>query len=754
MLGRLLLSTVIVIAGTGLGSLSAADAELDANKPLSDAYRALFTDPESARQSERPYIQPQVQYAGAHSLQTTLRIAYSEQIIPADPTAGIAKDQRIKLRCYNGNMIGPTLRLRPGNLLAIQLQNDLPTGEQDGDCQPHSSNPNLPHGWNCTNLHTHGLHVSPEGIADNVFRQIAPQTSEDYEIQLGEKHVAGTFWYHAHKHGSVALQVTTGMAGALIVDGGLDDIAEIKNAFERLIVFQQLVFRPDPDKVVTPEPRDLYDRVIQADPPPADAADPVTVTLINGQLHPVIRVSPDSVERWRFIHAGIEDQIRVAVVKDDEHLEGPSDEVSRVPLYEIAVDGIPRGKIVPREWNVLYPAYRWDVLFKAPPEPGEYLLINETVPPALELREDMPGHTAARDQPVRRPQYLAKIVVEGPAKPMKLPHADDLAAVVPAEFASITDSEVLDPQTGKKRACFLEFAQQDGKFKVDGCEYQPDRIDRVAWLGQAEEWHLKAKKASHPFHIHVNPFQQLVVDDNNNVVDRIWRDTLFLSSKDPKPSVVRMRFREFTGKTVLHCHILDHEDQGMMENLVILPAGQPLGNLKVRVLCNDAPAPDCPANEGVGQGLQEAPEFQLADTEGNKYRVSQSLKRPLIAVFFRGMGCLHCVQQLQALRDAHGEFAELGIDLVAVSSDSAATLSEAYQSFRQSESALPFPLLADESHATFKAFGCYDEGPEHGTFLIAANRKVVWQNVGRQPFTDIGALLDECRRISTGQPEP
>lgn len=744
-----------VLVGLVAGAWATAPLRADEEReqPLSDSYGVLFSEPEAVRKSERPFIQPQVQYAGADSLKTTLRIAYSEQIIPAEESVGIAKDQRIKLRCYNGNMIGPTLRLRPGNRLLITLQNDLPPGEEDGDCQPHPSDPNIPHGWNCTNLHTHGLHVSPEGNADNVFREVAPRSSAEYEIDLPPGHVPGTFWYHAHKHGSVALQVTTGMAGALLVDGGLDEIPEIRDAFERLIIFQQLVFRPDPNRVVTPEPRDLYDRVVR-NQAGDDESEPVTVTLINGQLHPVLRVAPGAVERWRFVHAGIEDEIRVAVVKDDEHLAGPSDEVTRVPLYELAVDGIPRGKLVPREWNLLYPAYRWDVLFKAPEEPGEYLLINERVPPALQLREETPGQPGARPSSTRGTQYLARIVVTGTAKPMKLPHADDLAAAVPAEFASITESEVTDPETGKKRICYLEFAQQNGKFKVDGCEYQPDRIDRVAWLNRAEEWHLKAKKASHPFHIHVNPFQQIIVDENNNVIDRIWRDTLFLSSKDPKPSVVRMRFQQFPGKTVLHCHILDHEDQGMMENFLILPAGQPLGDLKVRVLCNDTPAPDCPPNEAEPQALRGAPDFELPDTQGERRQLKDLAARPLVLVFFRGMGCLHCVQQLEALKRAFPQIQEAGCGLAAVSSDSRAVLEESYIAYLEAEEPLPFLLLADEELAVFKAFGCFADRPLHGTFVISANRDVAWQQVGSEPFMDLEQLLQECRRVGKPAARP
>ena len=271
---------------------------------------------------------------------------------------------------------------------------------------------NIPHGWNCTNLHTHGLHVSPEDLADNIFVEIPPGGFEHaYEYCIPKNHVAGTFWYHAHKHGSVAMQVTNGLAGALIVEGGLDELPEIRQARERIFVLQQLRFTPDPGNLVTPQPGDLYDRFGARAAGPGRADDmsqgKVTIPLVNGQLHPTISVQPGAVERWRFVHAGVDHLISVAVVKDDAHLLGPPDSVTHVPLHEIAVDGIPRGKCTPRNAYDMYPGYRWDALFKTPSEPGNYFLVSAPVAPERVLREEQA--TAVQPQ-----EYLARIVVEGP----------------------------------------------------------------------------------------------------------------------------------------------------------------------------------------------------------------------------------------------------------------------------------------------------------------------------------------------------
>ena len=97
---------------------------------------------------------------------------------------------------FNGTSPGPTLRVRPGDLLRVRLVNYID--------QP-------------TNLHTHGLHVSPQGNGDNPFVTIEPGDSFDYAIPIPADHPAGTYWYHPHHHGTVADQIFAGLVGALLV---------------------------------------------------------------------------------------------------------------------------------------------------------------------------------------------------------------------------------------------------------------------------------------------------------------------------------------------------------------------------------------------------------------------------------------------------------------------------------------------------------------------------------------------------------
>src|SRR5262249_54872784 len=142
---------------------------------------------------------------------------------------------KVFLRNYNGKLVGPTLHVRPGDTLRITLKNELDPETDTGALD-------TMHGFNTTNLHTHGLNVSPSGDSDNVLREVGPGKTASYVIKIPANHPAGTFWYHAHKHGSVAGQVGSGMAGALIIAGGQDNVPEIAAAADRVLVLQQIPY--------------------------------------------------------------------------------------------------------------------------------------------------------------------------------------------------------------------------------------------------------------------------------------------------------------------------------------------------------------------------------------------------------------------------------------------------------------------------------------------------------------------------------
>lgn len=452
-------------------------------------------------------------------LDTTLTTRYGEHRIAGCPT---------RLRLYGGELVGPTLRVAPGDTLEIELVNHLPLNPPR--LPPYD--PNIPHDFNTTNLHTHGLHVSPAGNADNVLLRIDPEVTLQYEIKLPRDHPPGTFWYHPHVHGSTAIQVGSGMAGALIVEGGLDRVTEIAAARERIFVFQQI-------------PYDRAGRVEDFDESfgPGKWAEMKRRTTINGQLYPTIRMRPGAVERWRFIHGGVRETLMVA-------LEGHQ-------LHEIAVDGLATGRIDTWDTVELQPGYRSDVMVQALPLPPgttrmEYLLVDRPSSAELSLLQ------VAEERAV-----LAKVVVEGQPVRLQLPRPEQVAGLVPFPWIEETRGEqtlVFDIDTSVEPARFL----------VNGRPFGNDHR-RLLELGRAETWNLRSDFASHPFHIHVNPFQHERRGPDGRP-QRVWRDTLLLREKQPE--TVRTRYSRYVGTFVLHCHILDHEDQGMMELVEVRPPGQ------------------------------------------------------------------------------------------------------------------------------------------------------------------------------------
>ena len=141
--------------------------------------------------------------------------------------------------------------------------------------------------------------------------------------------------------------------------------------------------------------------------------------------------------------------------------------------------------------------------------------------------------------------------------------------------------------------------------------------------------------------------------------------------------------------------------------------------------------------------------FDLPVAKGGRRRLADFAGRPVVVVFYLGFGCLHCVEQLKAFGPKAKAFADAGIDLVAIGTDSVAGAAASIEALEESDRP-PFPLLADPELAAFKAWRCFDdfEGiPLHGTFLVDAAGKVRWQDVSFDPFTEIDWLLGESRRL-------
>jgi peroxiredoxin len=240
-------------------------------------------------------------------------------------------------------------------------------------------------------------------------------------------------------------------------------------------------------------------------------------------------------------------------------------------------------------------------------------------------------------------------------------------------------------------------------------------------FGTAQEWTIRATPPvldyhsdgtsdlypnNHPFHLHVNPFQVVGytdADGKRKPTRKVWRDTLLI--KGGESYTIRTRFLDFKGQTVFHCHILDHEDQGMMVPLNIDDPNNP------------APGGKSAADARLKPASDPAPALKLPEPGGASHELAEFRRRNVVLVFFQGVECTHCAGQLRDLVRAGREAGDADAEIVAVSSRRIADPARAFQTLGVSASDR-FTLLVDDGHRAFRAFGCYEDGPRHGLFLI------------------------------------
>lgn len=360
-------------------------------------------------------------------------------------------------------------------------------------------------------------------------------------------------------------------------------------------------------------------------------------TSINGQvLGEMPKAQAGAPERWRLIHAGVRDTINLEIrpritPAPLQALEGEDNNTwisancgERVPYLVVAQDGLTMSKAQLREQAVLQPGYRVDALVMLPEE-GDYCIVDADAPASSNVNADTPQRrllgfveaTGAADGGETKADIRARFtdwLVAAAERTMPDSVRGDIIKGLRDDFSlarfaphpDVEDGEV----TGTQTLVFnIDLSATPPIFQVDGKPYDPARIDRTLALGGVDEWTLRSAFVSHPFHIHVNPFQivSITAPDGTDVsmpgaIDNpdgkgadpqypglkgVWKDTLWIKSlinksgEAPDPEVnqytivLRTRYQRYIGEFVLHCHILDHEDKGMMQNIQIaLPNGK------------------------------------------------------------------------------------------------------------------------------------------------------------------------------------
>ncbi|MET3141314.1 UNVERIFIED_ORG: FtsP/CotA-like multicopper oxidase with cupredoxin domain [Arthrobacter sp. UYEF10] len=408
---------------------------------------------------------------------------------------------------YNGSVPGPALFLSPGDLLEITLENRLAVP---------------------TNLHVHGLHVSPQGNGDNALRSVAPGASFDYAYRLPENHPPGVYWYHPHHHGSVADQIFGGLFGAIIVE----DRQSIPAARERIMIVSDMTL----DAAGRPEEVSVMEKMMGREG---------NLILVNGQSNPRLSARPAERERWRIINACTARYLRL-----------------RIDGASLQLLGLDSGRYQePREVDevALAPGNRADLLVT----PGAGTALLRTLPVNRGTMGTMTGgnNGTPGQQPGPDGTALATLAATGDPVPAPAPVP---AQPAPRDLrtAALTARRELTFAMGMNMNNGMGSGPGMMAFTINGKPFDPARVDTTVSAGGIEEWTLtNTSPMDHPIHLHVWPMQ--IIEQAARPVDAAeWQDVVNV----PARSSVRVRipFEDFTGKSVYHCHILDHEDSGMM----------------------------------------------------------------------------------------------------------------------------------------------------------------------------------------------
>ncbi|MCY7403359.1 MAG: multicopper oxidase family protein [Cryobacterium sp.] len=403
----------------------------------------------------------------------------------------------VRALSYNGGVPGPTLRVRAGDTLNVSLHNGL--------TEP-------------SNLHVHGLHVSPEDNSDNMFVTIEAGDSYDYRYELPAAHPPGVYWYHPHHHGFVADQVFGGLYGAIIVD----DAEEIPATRERVLVISDITFTASGAIPAAAQMEKMSGREGE-------------LVLVNGQLTPELGARPGERERWRVINACTSRYLRL-------QLDG----------QQLTLLGIDSGRFESArdvDEVVLAPGNRADLLVTA--RAGTSTLR------ALPYDRGASGGMMGGGSSTSAEVSLATFAVDG-ASTEEFPDVPD--QLVPNDLRSAT----VTAQREFVFAMGMGGGMNGGMMSatINDRTFDASRVDATVQFESVEEWMLtNTSTLDHPLHLHVWPMQ-IIEQGGRTVESVIWQDVVNI----PARSTVRVRvaFDDFRGRTVYHCHILDHEDAGMM----------------------------------------------------------------------------------------------------------------------------------------------------------------------------------------------
>lgn len=501
----------------------------------------------------------------------------------------------------------PTLRLKPGDLLILRLTNDLtvaPQGSSAGQLSSQSPATTLLAGVRSnsipmrlvdacageemtslsTNLHFHGLTIPPICHEDDVLRTAISPGSPPYEYQfrIPADEPPGLYWYHPHIHGFTKTQVLGGASGALIIEGIERANRNLASLPERvLIVRDQDLLNPDatPAKtdvnslppIVLDAEGDVMNTGTGTGKPAKDLSLNFVPVPYPDYPPPKIVMKPSESQLWRVLNASAITYLNLQVL------------YNRVaqPLGVVGLDGVPTNENGLTQNRVLWqnhlglpPGGRIEFIVKGPPIGVPGLLVTRSVNtgPAGENDPERPlaSITASDEAPEPRSRLSSAPV------PLPPSTATWLGNFKPVRTRKLYFSEKpSNPNDPNSPTIFMLTVEGQPEKPFDMSSMVPNITVRQ---GDVEDWVIENRTQEvHAFHIHQIHF--MLLDWFGLPVDEPFlRDTINVPFWDGKSTTypivkVRMDFRDpnAVGTFAYHCHLLEHEDGGMMGTIQVVP---------------------------------------------------------------------------------------------------------------------------------------------------------------------------------------
>ena len=446
-------------------------------------------------------------------------------VAASDPVSGKSEFR------YQGKNTPPVIRVQPGSTLNVEYKNELAAQSKE-DCFGHPC-------MQMTNLHFHGLHVSPNAPQDDVLDMMAsPGETLHYAVQIPRQQPPGLYWYHTHSHGESYVQDLDGMSGAIVVEGIERYAPAVRNMRERILVLRDLVLPRD-----AAERKTVMQSVAMQTAQCGTAAEkPERAFTVNGALRPKIDIAPGERQFWRIVNASPD-------LYADLELDSGSFEV-------VALDGMPLAyhdpSIRTRSMShvLLPPAGRVEAIVTGPAADSHSALRTR----CFDTGPDGDSNPA---------MVLADIVSAQPSTLQARPALG--GAPVYANFSP----ESLRRVEENKPQFVVDFTEDKQGFYINGQKFEMNNGPMLTVdVGSLQHWRVtNSTKEVHPFHIHQAHFLVYAVD-GKPVKDPVWLDTVNVHYGSSVDLVMDFTDPIIRGMSLFHCHLLKHEDKGMMAKIL------------------------------------------------------------------------------------------------------------------------------------------------------------------------------------------